>query len=868
MNRFILLLGFLLFKLSLFSQVTLFQDNFENNVAGWTSFSDVSPNYWISGVCAGNGSTAAGQKAIYITFGGAAPGCGFGGTINYGYLNSDNGGSKSTIIAHLIEASCASDLSISFDQFLSVDGVNDFGELIYSTDNGLSWQVVGSVLNSNMTWTTVTTSLPSSLDFTDFLLGFRFTYDNLNIGSNPLAVDNIRVRGTDSEDPVITCPPTQTLYANSSCSAVIQDYISLASASDNCIALNALTITQNPLSGTTISANSNVQITVFDLSGNSANCTMAINLLDTISPMVVCQDSLTFNVNSNCQFQVPDLSTTLTFSDNCTSNSNMIFTQIPVAGSTATSFTTVLVTVTDQSGNSADCSIVLVPNDTQAPTVICPSDITVQNGTICSYAITDFTSQINVIESCLNYSIEQNPAVNVEIGTGSHTVDFLVTDLSGNTSTCSFILTVLETIPPVFTNCPASIISCEPLVSYSELFATDNCATIEIQQTDQSGLTSGSSFPIGITPQQYTVTDLSGNTAVCNFNIEVFTLPSDAIIAVDSAEICLNLTYNLVANPINSGVGTWSQIANVSTIANPTNSTTAVSNFSPGINTYVWSVSTQNCGVKTDTIYITVYSQPTIASIQSDSVYICSAQSTLLLGTFPTSGTPEWSTIEGASIVNPNQHNTAANSLSQGWNTFIYTISNGTCLSSDDTLNVYSNNIALIQTNDTTVCVTDAFTINAQDPTNTQTSAWYFIKGKGDILSPNSSNSLVENINAGENLIVYRLTHPVCGFTYDTLTIMGNNCTGEEFIIPTVITPNSDGKNDNFRIDNLNILYPNCEVIIVNRWGTIVFESIGYNKPWDGQFKGEDLPMGTYYYKILLNNSQNASYSGPISIIR
>jgi gliding motility-associated-like protein len=364
------------------------------------------------------------------------------------------------------------------------------------------------------------------------------------------------------------------------------------------------------------------------------------------------------------------------------------------------------------------------------------------------------------------------------------------------------------------------------------------------------------------------VIDLSGNTAVCNFNVEVFTYPSDAIIAIDSAEICANLTYDLVANPITTGVGAWTQITSSSTIANPSNPSTNVSNFSAGINTYVWTVSTQNCGVKKDTIYITVYNQPTAVSIQSDSVYICSATSTHLLGTFPTSGTGTWSTLESATIVNPNQHNTVANSLSPGWNTFIYSISNGTCTASDDTLFVYSNNLALIQSNDTTVCSSDLFEINADIPAAGQTSAWYFIKGKGDILSPNSPTSLVDNVLAGENIIVYRLTHPVCGFSHDTLRITVNNCSGEEFVIPTVITPNNDGKNDAFLVDNLNILYPNCEVIIVNRWGTLVFESVGYNTPWNGIFKGEELPMGTYYYKILLNDSEKKIFTGPISIIR
>ena len=868
MNKFLLLISLLLFKLSSFGQITLFQDDFENATTGWTSFEDLSPNHWTTGVCAGNGSNLSGQTSMYITYGGTSVGCGPGGTINYGYINSDNGGTKSTIFAHLIEATCASNLQISYEQLLEVDGIEDFGELIYSTDNGLNWIAIGGSLSSDLLWQNITTSLPSSLDYSDFLLGFRFTYNETTIGPKPLAIDNIIVTGTDSENPTIICPAAQTIYADASCSGIIGDYINLTSASDNCTIVSALVFNQTPAVGTAISSNTNIQITVADLAGNSGSCAFTLNFLDTISPTIVCLDSISVIANSNCQYQIPNLATNFAYSDNCTSTSNLIFTQIPAAGTTVTGFSTIIVTVADASGNDISCSTILTPTDTEAPIITCPQDEIVQNGTICSYTVTNFTSLVAVLENCQDYTIEQSPPVNLEIGTGAHTIGFLVTDASGNSSTCSFTLNVIETIPPIFTNCPSNIISCEPLVNYSEIFATDNCATINIQQTDNSGLTSGNNFPLGITPQQYTVIDLSGNTAVCNFNIEVYPYPSNAIIAIDSAEICANLTYNLVANPIATGVGAWTQITSSSTIADPSNPSTSVSNFSAGINTYVWSVTTQYCGVKKDTIYITVYNQPTVVSIQSDSVYVCSATSTQLLGTFPTSGTGTWSTLESATIVNPNQHNTVANSLSPGWNTFIYSISNGTCTASDDTLFVYSNNLALIQSDDTTVCSSDLFEINADIPAAGQTSAWYFIKGKGDILSPNSPTSLVDNVLAGENIIVYRLTHPVCGFSHDTLRITVNNCSGEEFVIPTVITPNNDGKNDAFLVDNLNILYPNCEVIIVNRWGTLVFESVGYNTPWNGIFKGEELPMGTYYYKIILNDSDKKIFTGPISIIR
>ena len=92
-------------------------------------------------------------------------------------------------------------------------------------------------------------------------------------------------------------------------------------------------------------------------------------------------------------------------------------------------------------------------------------------------------------------------------------------------------------------------------------------------------------------------------------------------------------------------------------------------------------------------------------------------------------------------------------------------------------------------------------------------------------------------------------------------------CNGFDPIFPTVITPNFDGKNDLFIIEFLEIVYPDCHVIIYNRWGSIVFESFGYNQPWDGTFNNEPVPMGAYFYKIILNDGAGTIYTGDINVI-
>jgi gliding motility-associated-like protein len=81
-------------------------------------------------------------------------------------------------------------------------------------------------------------------------------------------------------------------------------------------------------------------------------------------------------------------------------------------------------------------------------------------------------------------------------------------------------------------------------------------------------------------------------------------------------------------------------------------------------------------------------------------------------------------------------------------------------------------------------------------------------------------------------------------------------------------TPNGDGHNDFWDIDDI-IYYPNASVKVFDRWGRVVFSSVGYadNQRWDGKYKGKELPIGTYYYIIELKDGSEP-YKGPVTIVR
>ncbi|MEO1715150.1 MAG: HYR domain-containing protein, partial [Bacteroidota bacterium] len=118
-------------------------------------------------------------------------------------------------------------------------------------------------------------------------------------------------------------------------------------------------------------------------------------------------------------------------------------------------------------------------------------------------------------------------------------VTLTVTDFNGNSSTCTATVTVRDVTPPTIT-CPANIIvpisdDVESVVNFPAPTAMDNCAGFSVIQT--AGLVSGSTFQIGTTTNSFLVTDASGNTATCSFDVTILALPVMEIEDADGTPI-------------------------------------------------------------------------------------------------------------------------------------------------------------------------------------------------------------------------------------------------------------------------------------------------------------------------------------------
>ncbi|KUF45141.1 hypothetical protein AS361_15045 [Myroides marinus] len=88
----------------------------------------------------------------------------------------------------------------------------------------------------------------------------------------------------------------------------------------------------------------------------------------------------------------------------------------------------------------------------------------------------------------------------------------------------------------------------------------------------------------------------------------------------------------------------------------------------------------------------------------------------------------------------------------------------------------------------------------------------------------------------------------------------------QDIVIYNAVSPNSDGKNDYFFIENIN-RFPNNTVEIYNRWGVKVYDTKNYDSAGN-VFRGysngratlnksDRLATGTYYYVVTYQYSDS-----------
>jgi gliding motility-associated-like protein len=138
---------------------------------------------------------------------------------------------------------------------------------------------------------------------------------------------------------------------------------------------------------------------------------------------------------------------------------------------------------------------------------------------------------------------------------------------------------------------------------------------------------------------------------------------------------------------------------------------------------------------------------------------------------------------------------------------------------------------------------------------------WSQIAGTGEIFDTTYAKSSVSGLSLDMNTFLWTVTNGVCPTSSDSVNITVNN-----FIIPTLITPNLDGLNDYFILSGLTT-FGRTELLIFDRRGARVYRNPDYDNSWDGvDYNNNPLPDDTYFYVIKTENGK--SLSGYIVIRR
>ena len=220
----------------------------------------------------------------------------------------------------------------------------------------------------------------------------------------------------------------------------------------------------------------------------------------------------------------------------------------PVTGNPCNQLVTRTWTATDECGNTSTCQQAVTLVDTTRPVITCPPSLTVE----CLEVVppTNFAGG-SVSDNCrpnpiVQFLFDSRVSGSILGAQWLITRTYEANDQCGNTSRCTQVILVKDTIPPEITCPPNVTVQCgddtTPAGTGSAI-ATDNCSGVNITFADGSSGT----CPEVIT-RTWTARDVGGNTAECvqtitvedNTPPEITFCPDDVTVACDDETIPAN----------------------------------------------------------------------------------------------------------------------------------------------------------------------------------------------------------------------------------------------------------------------------------------------------------------------------------------
>ena len=668
---------------------------------------------------------------------------------------------------------------------------------------------------------------------------------------------------------------------------------------------------------------------VTDAAGNQDSCSFTITIIDNGAPEITCTADITQGTDPASCFATVTIPDPVAI-DNC---GGVSFSQTDLTGYTSgdqfpIGIYVIEYTAVDTAGNTDVCAVNITVLDTTAPALVCPGNIAQNTDAGACTAIVTYTTPV-VSDNCVGSFFFQ--AMGLSSGAlfpkGITTNTFQAIDAYGNTSSCSFTVTIIDSIPPVVT-CPVDIIAnntpttCGRLITYPDPTIVDNCLGSTWLQI--SGLASGNIFPIGTTQNIFVATDASGNTDTCYSLVTILDVDNPVITCPANIQSCNDKT--IYTPP----VGTDNCPAAITTLIAGLGSGAT---FPLGLTTETYVVIDASANTDTCSFTITINPIPVIA----DSIIPVSCfgfadgeiDLTVTVGISPYSY--NWDVgfnIEDLTGLIAGNYKVTVTDINTCTSSVTLTVNQPTQLLTSSSINEI---ICLGETTEITgsasggtspytylwgCSMSSCYMADSLSPStfvtpDTTTTYIFSVTDNNGCLNYSSiteidvkANPVVDagidtTIFGGNSIelqgtcdqevtyswepfeflddayIATPVALPVASTEFITEVLSEFGCYGTDSVlitlnvlldIPTAITPDNDGVNDVWNIGSLN-LYPECTVEIYHPSGKQLFYSQGYDTPWDGTYNGEPLPVGTYYFVITMNGTL-APIPGTITIIK
>jgi gliding motility-associated-like protein len=293
----------------------------------------------------------------------------------------------------------------------------------------------------------------------------------------------------------------------------------------------------------------NLTYTLISLTNDTLRCTSKVTVRDTLGVKFLnCpKDTTIFATEERCSFQVNWMPPTL--SDTC-AMPTVTASRMPM-DTFMLGTTRVVYTVMNQLGFRDTCSFNITIRDTIPPTFItCPSDVVLNATDNCTARHTWIVPQAT--DNCRLDSVVSNFMPGFAFPLGTTEVIYRALDASGNARNCTFKVTVLDSLPLAFVNCPANITleannNCEATATWTPPTIQGACTSAQVT----SNFMPGATFPLGTTRVIYIATSSTGSADTCSFEVVVvdrtpptLICPENIVIGTQTANCDAPITWN------------------------------------------------------------------------------------------------------------------------------------------------------------------------------------------------------------------------------------------------------------------------------------------------------------------------------------